>query len=126
MTFKYAMSCCVASICVIGAYPTVVNAQQQGSDELTAQDDPQGHIVAKILPPRAAASSNASKAPRRITDRRDPEYVRCRSEPIIGSLAKKRRVCMTNKEWAEYTQIGSRNSKEFVEDNQPGFMITPN
>ncbi|MGB5722932.1 MAG: hypothetical protein WBM39_00850 [Parasphingorhabdus sp.] len=67
-----------------------------------------------------------SKKPKKIVDRRDPNYVRCRSEPIIGSLAKRRRVCMTNEEWAEYTQIGSRNSKEFVEDNQPGFMITPN
>ena len=80
-------------------------------------------------PAMAADTDNTeaqSKKPKKITDRRHPNYVRCRSEPIIGSLARKRRVCMTNQEWVEYTQIGSRNSREFVEDNQPGFMITPN
>lgn len=66
------------------------------------------------------------RKPITVADRRHPDYVRCRSEPIIGSLAQKRRVCMTNKEWAEYTRTGSRNAKEFVDDNQPGFMITPN
>ncbi len=67
-----------------------------------------------------------AKKPKKITDRRHPDYVRCRSEPIIGSLAKKRRICMTNNEWAAYTRTGSQNAKEFVEDNQPGFMMTPN
>lgn len=78
---------------------------------------------------RAAGTDSSeaeSKKPRTITDRRDPDYVRCRSEPIIGSLARKRRVCMTNSEWVEYTRTGSEYSKEFVEDNQPGFMMTPN
>ena len=66
-----------------------------------------------------------TKKPKKITDRRDPNYVRCRSEAIIGSLARKRRICMTNAEWAEYISTGSRNAKEFVEDNQPGFMLQP-
>lgn len=66
-----------------------------------------------------------TKKPEKITDRRHPDYVRCRSEPIIGSLSRKRRICMTNKEWVEFTRTGSRDSKEFVEDNQPGFMMTP-
>ena len=59
-------------------------------------------------------------------DRRHPNYVRCRTEPIIGSLARKRRICMTNAEWTEYIRTGSRNAKEFVDDSQPGFMMTPN
>ena len=63
---------------------------------------------------------------KKIVDRRHPDYVRCRSEPIIGSLAKKRRVCMTNAEWTHYIRTGSRNAKEFVDDSQPGFMMTPN
>jgi|GEM_PF-2564288 len=45
-----------------------------------------------------------SKKPKKITDRRHPDYVRCRSEPIIGSLARKRRICMTNAEWVEYVE----------------------
>lgn len=82
-----------------------------------------------VSPAIAADTDNPevqTKKPKKIVDRRHPDYVRCRTEPIIGSLARKRRVCMTNKEWAAYNETGSRNSKEFVEDNQPGFMITPN
>lgn len=61
-----------------------------------------------------------SKKPKKITDRRHPDYVRCRSEPIIGSLTRKRRICMTNAEWAEYVKAGSRDSRQFVEDMQVG------
>ncbi|WP_417610623.1 hypothetical protein [Parasphingorhabdus sp.] len=80
--------------------------------------------------PSAMAANNdesetQAKVPKKISDRRHPDYVRCRSEPVIGSLAKKRRVCMTNAEWAAYVRTGSRNAKEFVADNQPGFMMTP-
>ncbi len=61
-----------------------------------------------------------SKKPKKITDRRHPDYVRCRSEAIIGSLARKRRICMTNAEWTEYVKVGSRDSRQFVEDMQVG------
>ena len=80
------------------------------------------------MPAHAADTDNSeeqTKTPKKIIDRRHPDYVRCRSEPVIGSLAKKRRVCMTNSEWAHYVQTGSRNAKEFVADNQPGFMLLP-
>jgi hypothetical protein len=65
-------------------------------------------------------SEAQSKKPKKITDRRDPNYVRCRSEAIIGSLTRKRRICMTNAEWTEYVKVGSRDSKQFVEDMQVG------
>ncbi len=61
-----------------------------------------------------------SKAPEKITDRSHPDYVRCRTESIIGSLARKRRVCMTNKEWAKVARQGNRDSRQFVEDGQAG------
>lgn len=61
------------------------------------------------------------KKPKKITDRNHPEYVRCRSEPVIGSLARKKRVCMTNREWAAHNREGSKRSREFVDDNQPAF-----
>jgi len=70
-------------------------------------------------------SEAQSEQPKKITDRRHPDYVRCRSESVIGSLSKKRRICMTNSEWTEYVRTGSRNAKEFVADNQPGFMLQP-
>ncbi|MEH6714176.1 hypothetical protein [Parasphingorhabdus flavimaris] len=80
-------------------------------------------FVVPTLSAYATKSDNIeskSKAPQKITDRRHPDYVRCRSEPIIGSLARKRRICMTNAEWAEYVKAGSRDSKQFVEDMQVG------
>ncbi|WP_156472227.1 hypothetical protein [Sphingorhabdus sp. M41] len=84
---------------------------------------------ASATPAAAFAGTDTVEEPAKktlkLSDRRHPDYVRCRSEPIIGSLAKKRRICMTNKEWAHYVRTGSRYSKEFVDDNQPGFMWTP-
>ena len=85
-----------------------------------------GSLAAATLamsPAAAADKKNETeqvKKPKKITDRRHPDYVRCRSEPIIGSLAKKRRVCMTNAQWVEYTRTGSRDAKQFVEDMQTG------
>ena len=74
--------------------------------------------------PAIAAGADQAEAksqkPKKITDRRHPDYVRCRSEAIIGSLTRKKRVCMTNAEWAEYTRTGSRDAKQFVEDMQSG------
>lgn len=52
---------------------------------------------------------------KKIKDRRHPDYVRCRSESIIGSLAKKRRVCMTNRQWTEAAREGNAYSREMVE-----------
>ncbi|WP_422342642.1 hypothetical protein [Parasphingorhabdus sp.] len=59
--------------------------------------------------------------PKKITDRNHPDFVRCRSEPIIGSLSRKRRTCMTNAEWKETNRKGNRASRDFVDDNQQGF-----
>lgn len=61
-----------------------------------------------------------AKKKEKITDRSHPDYVRCRSEPIIGSRAKRRRVCMTNREWAGAHQEGNRNARTFVDDMQAG------
>lgn len=60
--------------------------------------------------------------PKKITDRDHPDFVRCRSEPIIGSLSRKKRTCMTNAEWKETHRKGNKSSRDFVDDNQPGFM----
>lgn len=83
--------------------------------------------VALTVSPASANAAEASletqttteqKKPKKIKDRRHPDYVRCRSEPIIGSLARKKRVCMTNKEWAEFTRQGNKTSREMIERNQ--------
>ncbi len=76
-----------------------------------------------VSPALAADTENKvekAKKPKKITDRRHPDYVRCRSEAIIGSLTRKKRICMTNAEWVVYTRTGSRDAKQFVEDMQSG------
>ncbi|WP_417622824.1 hypothetical protein [Parasphingorhabdus sp.] len=85
-----------------------------------------GALAATSFASPSALASDGDKAeeqtkkPKKITDRRHPDYVRCRSEPIIGSLARKRRVCMTNAKWKEYVKVGARDSRQFVEDMQVG------
>lgn len=56
-------------------------------------------------------------APEKVTDKSHPDYVRCKRESVIGSRAKKRRVCMTNKEWALVERRGNEASKEYAGDN---------
>ncbi len=58
--------------------------------------------------------------PKKITDRRHPDYVRCKSTAVIGSRIKRNRVCMTNKQWASANREGNRKSRQFVEDMQVG------
>ena len=48
-------------------------------------------------------------------DRGHPQYIRCRKEEVIGSLARKLRVCRTNAEWAKYADIGNQNARDTVE-----------
>lgn len=54
--------------------------------------------------------------PKKITDKKHPDYIRCRTKSVIGSLAKKERICMTNTEWAAVNREGSKRSREMVED----------
>lgn len=58
--------------------------------------------------------------PEKITDRNHPDYVRCRREPVIGSLAKFTRRCMTNSEWEQVARRGNEGTRSIVEDAQSG------
>lgn len=51
-----------------------------------------------------------------ITDRNHPDYVRCRSERVMGSLAQRKRTCMTNREWRQVADVGNRRANELVEE----------
>ncbi len=73
----------------------------------------------------AAAFIDASEVkkadkPKKITDRSHPDYVRCRNRPTMGSLARKQRICVTNREWVVHNRKGNAQSREFVEDMQAG------
>lgn len=77
-----------------------------------------------------AQANDAKTGQKRITDRRHPDYVRCRKEPVIGSLARTRKICMTNEKWAEYSRKGNAEARQFVDGTAVGtsdsrFPIAP-
>ncbi len=73
----------------------------------------------------AAEKSQEDKGPPKITDRSHPDYVRCRSEPVIGSLVRKRKICMTNSEWEQYARAGNADSRSMLDDIGKGGMNGP-
>ncbi len=83
-------------------------------------------------PATTAQNNDAAKAeteievvdqkPTKITDKSHPDYVRCKSQSVIGSRAKRTRVCITNKEWALAARRGNEGARDIVGANQPGFL----
>lgn len=89
---------------------------------VAAQAAPQTQVTAEPQQPPAdetrQASTPASEAlESKKLDKDDPEYVRCKTETVIGSRAKRKRTCMTNREWALVERRGNEQSKEFAGDN---------
>ena len=44
-----------------------------------------------------------------------PYYIKCRKTEVIGSLARKLRVCRTNEQWKEASARGNENTRETLE-----------
>ena len=44
-----------------------------------------------------------------------PYYIKCRKTEVIGSLARKLRVCRTNEQWKEASAKGNENTRDMVE-----------
>ena len=76
--------------------------------------------VALSLPTSAAFAQSAEAKPEKISDRSHPDFIRCRTEAVIGSRAKKRKVCLTNREWEEFARRGNEVARRTVEDNASG------
>ena len=49
-------------------------------------------------------------------DMAHPYYIRCRKDPVVGSLARKLRVCRTNQEWKRFSQQGNDSGREILGD----------
>ena len=58
----------------------------------------------------------------KIVDKKHPDFVRCKTEPVIGSRARKRRVCLTNRQWAEVESQGKGIARGMVEDSSTGIL----
>ena len=48
--------------------------------------------------------------------RNHPYYITCRRDPVIGSLARKLRVCRTNEQWKSFAQNGNDDSRAIMDD----------
>lgn len=48
-------------------------------------------------------------------DATHPYYIKCRKTEVIGSLAKKLRVCRTNEQWKESSAKGNENAADTLE-----------
>ena len=75
-------------------------------------------------PTDSAAESQAtatnSQKKTKITDRSHPDYMRCRTETIIGSRARTRKMCMTNREWEEFARAGNAGARSILDDVNKG------
>jgi hypothetical protein len=73
-------------------------------------------VVAMALAPAPllaqVSDASAEAQPAKITDKKHPDYVRCKSEEILGTRAQFRRVCKTNKQWADASATGGRAERE--------------
>ena len=45
-----------------------------------------------------------------------PYYITCRKTEVIGSLARKLRVCRTNDQWKDASANGNQNARDTLEE----------
>ena len=88
--------------------------------------EPQDAVEAETTTgPEIEVVEERSVKKEKITDKSDPDYVRCKSEAVLGSRARRKRTCMTNREWELVARRGNEATREFVDRNQPGFDRIP-
>ncbi|MBZ6379498.1 MULTISPECIES: hypothetical protein [Pacificimonas] len=59
-------------------------------------------------------------------DKSDPNYLRCKRLKVIGSLAKRKEVCMTNHEWEVARLQGRSGARSIVDSARNGFLELSN
>jgi hypothetical protein len=106
----------VAAAMLLGT-SALVNAQEE-QNASAAQTDVEEQEDAAAPGPETASSEEGKILVERekITDRQHPDYVRCRSERVVGSLAKRTRTCMTNREWRRVAAEGNKRANELVDE----------
>jgi len=82
--------------------------------------------IAVAVPAIAADKQPPSRMPSEMTpteiksynadiDPDHPYYIKCRKTEVIGSLAKKLRVCRTNEQWKQASAKGNENARDTLE-----------
>lgn len=109
----------IATAALLFAVPGAAQEQQQDqaqSENQEGQDEATRQKEVLVVTGR----------PKKITDRNDPDYVRCKSEPVIGSLTRRKRTCLTNRQWDLNARDGNDASREFLRQQQDGFGQSSN
>ena len=73
---------------------------------------------AKVAPDRMPSlmTSREIKAYNSDIERNHPYYISCRKDVVIGSLARKLRVCRTNEQWQRFSAAGNDESRAIMDD----------
>lgn len=70
-------------------------------------------------PPDRAPSQMTSSEIRTYNeglDSKHPYFIRCKRDPVVGSLVRKLRVCRTNYEWKRFAEMGNDSGREILGD----------
>lgn len=89
------------------------------SSLLAAAASGQALAGAEKLPPDRAPSEMTPTEIREYNaglDSAHPYYIRCRKDPVVGSLVRKLRVCRTNEEWKRFAAMGNDSGREIMDD----------
>lgn len=65
--------------------------------------------------PASSMTPTEIKAHNQGLQANDPNFITCKRTEVTGSLARKLRVCRTQREWAAYSEQGSRTAQELAD-----------
>jgi len=96
-----------------------------------AKQDQDGAVVAAQAPaeqlpatdlaqPAPSPDGSAAAAGKKSPIATIPDAIVCRREPIIGSRAQFRKVCMTNAQWKVAIRKGNEGTRSIIEAQQTG------
>ena len=76
-----------------------------------------GALAAALAVPSlpVAAQETETGGASKVTDKDHPDFIKCRMEKVLGSLAKRRKTCLTNRQWEEFARRGNDNARKTVE-----------
>ena len=66
--------------------------------------------------PPSLMTSKEIRAYNEGLDSTHPYFIRCRKDPVVGSLVRNLRVCRTNYEWKRFAEMGNDSGREILGD----------
>ncbi|MGY6551314.1 MAG: hypothetical protein ACXIT4_05390 [Erythrobacter sp.] len=101
--------------CGVAAAASPLMAQ----DNAAIPDRSEALVPGAEIPVEADSPAKPEQLAEKVTDKNHPDFVRCRSEPVLGSRASRVRVCRTNREWEMAARGGNRDAVELMNSGRP-------